>query len=126
MVEGIQYALTVDNQLIPIQCVVSNTAALVRENTEWSTSSSRSCSSTSSSGICSTASSDESNQQKAIKVARVPIEKLRFVCAQPKIYIVSHDNMVIIRNWIIVERRLAPSLFFDILARSKFAGFPYK
>ena len=28
---------------------------------EWSTSSSRSCSSTSSSGICSTASSDESN-----------------------------------------------------------------
>jgi hypothetical protein len=72
--DGNQYALTVDNQLIQIQCVVSNPIAAMQqqqqkttENEIWSTSSSRSCSSTSSSGICSTASSDHESNQKSIK-----------------------------------------------------------
>lgn len=94
--EGFQFALTVDNQLIPIQCVVPNS---VIRGDEWSTSSSRSCSSTSSSGICSTASSDESNPKAKV---RLPIDKLRVENSPRRLVRTEEDQIKrcsIINNW---------------------------
>merc|ERR1711990_976951 len=96
-----QYAVTLDNQVVPIQNGSIRTVIQLSEQGEsWTTSSTRSCSSTSSSGICSNSES-ESNQKHSIKV-RIPMEKLR-VESSPRRLVRSEDEnskkSLILPNW---------------------------